>query len=144
MATPGQIAEVARHFVVCAIWADCEEGTHPRATHRTDAAAFAICKRFIDANHDLFNAAMLRCEVGYGSHPDAGSAEAAFGHDLWLSLSGHGAGFFDRTELQAEGLGDALQDACRKQAEPEHWQRGGWFYIAPHMYSMADFPRVSP
>jgi len=43
---------------------------------RTHARAFDICKMFIDRNHDLFNAAMARVCAGYGSHPDAGSAEA--------------------------------------------------------------------
>lgn len=35
------------------------------------------------------------------------------GHDYWLTRNGHGAGFWDRTELDAEGLGDRLTEACQ-------------------------------
>lgn len=34
------------------------------------------------------------------------------GHDFWLSRNGHGAGFFDRRELEADDLGDRLQASC--------------------------------
>ena len=130
MPTPGQIAEVAKHYVIAMIWADCPEGTHPRATHRTHAEAFNRCKAFIDRHLELFNLAMHCAERGYGAHPDAGSAEAAFGHDLYLSTAGHGAGFFDRTELP-KGLRDALQEAARREPdpEPEFWR--GWVYLRP-------------
>jgi hypothetical protein len=111
MATPGQIQTVAKHFVIAAIWADCEEGTNPRANNKTHRIAFDICKAFIDANNDLFNEAMARADEGYGAHPDAGSAEAAFGHDLWLTSQGHGTGFWDRDELDAGDLGRRLTDA---------------------------------
>ena len=121
---------VARHFVVAALWADCDEGTHPQVPHKTDAKAFTICKSFIDANLALFNEAMGRADDGYGAHPDAGSAEAAFGHDLWLTLLGHGAGFWDRTELDADGLGRRLTDACDVfTPKPYAEQYRGWFYI---------------
>jgi hypothetical protein len=130
MATPGQILEVSKHFLIAAIWADCEEGTHPRATIRTARKAFDVCKAFVDANLELFNAAMNRCEEGYGSHPDAGSAEAAFGHDLWLTLQGHGVGFWDRDELKAASLGDRLTKACNHTPAPSYWQSRGWFYLS--------------
>jgi hypothetical protein len=130
MATPGQIQEVAKHFLIAAIWADCEEGTNPRATIETKRKAFDICKAFIDKNLELFNAAMDRCEDGYGSHPDAGSAEAMFGHDLWLTLKSHGSGFWNRDELEAEGLGDALTEACGHAKAPNYWQSRGWFYMS--------------
>lgn len=132
MATPGQIQKVADHFIVAAIWADAPEGTRPRATTGTQARAFDICKAFIDRNHDLFNRAMERATVGYGAHPDAGSAEAAFGHDLWLTLQGHGAGFWDRTELITDDdLGDKLAQACRAFKTPDFGFYRGWFYLSP-------------
>ena len=85
MATPGQIQTVAKHYLIAALWADCDEGTSPRVPVKTGAIAFRICKAFIDANNDLFNEAMERAADGYGSHPDAGSAEAAFGHQVFTA-----------------------------------------------------------
>lgn len=131
MATDAQIKTVARHYIVAALWADCDEGTHPRAPLKTQADAFTICKAFIDRHHDLFNAAMLRADDGYGAHPDAGSAEAAFGHDLWLTTQSHGCGFWDRKELDADNLGDRLTEACKAFGEPSYEFYRGWFYLQP-------------
>jgi hypothetical protein len=130
MATPKQIATVAHHYIIAALWADCPEGTHPRAPMATRAKAFNICKRFIDENLELFNAAMERAADGYGSHMDAGSAEAAFGHDLWLTTRGLGCGFWDRKELDAADLGERLTEACRAFGEPQPEFYRGWLYLA--------------
>lgn len=82
----------------------CDLGEGVRAVAERDCAAFvAACGSF-------FNAAMSR--TGYGSHPDAGSPEASFGHDFALTRNGHGAGFWDRAELRADGLGDKLSALC--------------------------------
>ena len=129
MATPEQIAEVAKHYLIACIWVDCPEGTHPRAPIATQRAAFDRCKAFIDAHLGLFNLAMDRAEVRYGSHPDAGSAEAAFGHDLYLTTAGHGTGFWDREELDADDLGDRLTDTCRAFGEPCPTFYRGWLYL---------------
>lgn len=132
MPTPGQIQTVAKHFVIAAIWSDAEEGTQPRPNNETHRVAFGICKAFIDANNDLFNEAMERAQAGYGAHPDAGSAEAAFGHDLWLTSQGAGVGFWDRKELEDGDLGDRLTAALKTFQETiniDHEQYRGWFYI---------------
>ena len=129
MATPGQILEVSKHYLTACIWADCPEGTHPRAPTAAQRAAFDTCKRFIDAHLDLFNDAMARADAGYGSHPDAGSAEAAFGHDLYLTTAGHGTGFWDRSELDAADLGERLTAACEEFPAPEPTFYRGWLYL---------------
>jgi hypothetical protein len=36
------------------------------------------------------------------------------GHDFWLNRNGHGTGFWDRKELEADGLGERLSDACKR------------------------------
>jgi hypothetical protein len=41
---------------------------------------------------------------------ERGYDRAYAGHDFWLTRNGHGAGFWDRTELDADGLGDALTE----------------------------------
>ncbi len=84
----------------------------------------------------------LPCDVGYADlHPDSLAAirafcvdwqakaaallvraydrpdydETAAGRDLWFSSQGHGVGFWDRTPLDADGLGDALHDLAKHQ-----------------------------
>ena len=118
---------VARHYLVACVWADCPEGTHPRPSKQAQVSALATVKAFIDSYLDLYWQAMA-CP-GYGSHPDAGSPEAAFGHDLYLSTSGHGCGFFDRTELP-ETLRNALQAAARKSRHPDPWFWRGWLHLS--------------
>lgn len=127
--TPGQIQEVAKHYIIAALWADSPEGTNPRPTIKAQREAFDLCKQFIDRNLPLFNQAMACAQQGYGVHPDAGSAEAAFGHDLWLTTRGHGTGFWDRPELAAAGLGAALTAACREAGEPAYEFYRGWFHL---------------
>jgi hypothetical protein len=129
MSTPEQIATVAKHYIIAALWADCEEGTHPRATKKTEQAARDLCAEFIAKNETLFGLAMERGAVGYGSHPDAGSPEAAFGHDLWLTTRGHGCGFWDCKELDAEDLGAKLLAACDEFGEPSFEFYRGWMHL---------------
>ena len=99
---------IARHFCIAAIWADAPEGTHPRETRAALKWARDFAERFITAHPELCAAAMA-CE-GYGAHPDAGSPDAAFGHDLYLTCAGHGVGFWSR-DLGA--VGDTLSTAAR-------------------------------
>ncbi|UUW39856.1 hypothetical protein VP14_169 [Vibrio phage VPMCC14] len=35
-----------------------------------------------------------------------------FGHDFWLTCKGHGAGFWDRKELEYQNLGNQLTKVC--------------------------------
>ena len=74
---------------------------------------------------------MLAAE-GYGSHPDAGSSAAAFGHDLYLTARGHGAGFWDREELKDDDLGERISEPLRRDfrrwyIEPQFEK--GWVYL---------------
>lgn len=124
-----QLDIVAKHYLIAAIWADAPEGTSPRVTKASREAAEQHCFNFIGDNLALFEEAMARYDGGYGIHPDAGSAEAAFGHDLWLTKCGHGAGFWDRKELREKDLGDRLAKACRGK-EPNYWFAHGWFHLA--------------
>lgn len=50
------------------------------------------------------------------------------GHDWWLSRGGHGAGFWDRAELEAGNLGDALHAMCG-HADASACRDGGTFYV---------------
>lgn len=132
MATDRQIDVMARHYIIAAIWADCEEGTSPRATKAAIAAAKKECATFCQRAGDLIERAAARHADGYGTHPDCGSVEpayAAMGHDLWLTRQHHGVGFWDRTELDADGLGDQLTEVCHRMGEPNYEFYRGWLYL---------------
>lgn len=128
--TPAQV--MADHYLIAAIWADCPEGTQPRATTQARRVALETCEAFLTQAGSLITAAIVA--PGYGSHPDCGTehpAHAALGHDLWLTSQGHGAGFWDRAELRAEGLGDALTRVAEGfRAEPQFYR--GWLYLHRH------------
>lgn len=63
------------------------------------------CRDFIAKASALLQRATDR--VGY--------TWARAGHDLWLSRNGHGAGYWDRTELYEGGLGEALHRLCARK-----------------------------
>ncbi len=54
--------------------------------------------------------------------------EAQAGRDLWFTYNGHGVGYWDRKELEADGLGDALTKRCgRGECHPffgDHVEHG--------------------
>lgn len=129
-----QVDIVTQHYIIAALWADCEEGTHPRCPKAEEQAARKVCEAFMrqcEAAGGLFSRAMERFDFGYGTHPDAGSAEAAFGHDFWLTRQGHGVGFWDRDALKVgePELGDLLTAEAHKVGECYHEQYRGWFYF---------------
>lgn len=58
-----------------------------------------------------------------------GYSEERAGHDYWLTRNGHGAGFWDRSELDEGSLGDKLSDACRYQPVSLYKGDDGYLYI---------------
>lgn len=136
--TTDQICTVAKHYITAALWADAPENTHPKVTMKARAKAYEDCAAFIAECGPLFTQAM-QCE-GYGAHPDAGSPEAAFGHDFWLTRQGHGVGFWCRDELKGDDnpeLGDQLSSLCGwsngnrtkfPEANIEFYR--GWMYLS--------------
>lgn len=134
--TEQQIDTIVKHFIIAAIWADCPEGTRPRETKAAIQGARNFVTRFVTRHVGLTQAA-LACD-GYGSHPDAGSPEASFGHDLYLTSAGHGAGFNDRTEL---GIwGEKLSDVIRAEWREWHCEvtfYRGWLYLEGSSFKAA-------
>ena len=63
-----------------------------------------------------------------------------FGHDLALSRNGHGAGFFDRRELERNAypdglrkpaeLGEALQEIASSMGERDIYPARGWIHCS--------------
>lgn len=122
------IDTTVKHFLIAAIWADCPEGTSPRATKQAEKHAKEFVERFVSTYPYKVSKALSM--PGYGSHPDAGSPEAAFGHDLYLTCAGHGAGFQDREELKE--WGDMLHRVIRESWRTWHIEAQfyrGWLYF---------------
>ena len=85
------------------------DGTLPGDVGYTDLHADSLAK--IRAFCEAFqrdNAALLAQAY---ERPDYDETQA--GRDLWFTSQGHGVGFWDRGQLDAEGLGDKLSDAAR-------------------------------
>lgn len=93
---------VGRAFADCAVWADCEEGTSPRVTDQLQGVGMSLAVWLAQAEPAAVAAAIERRGL------------ADFGHDLFLTAAGHGAGFWDRQELKMDGVGDTLTDALRR------------------------------
>jgi hypothetical protein len=50
-----------------------------------------------------------------------GYTAARAGHDFWLTRNGHGAGFWDRSELEAGKLGDALSEVAKRYSQADSY-----------------------
>lgn len=108
-----QLSEFAQGYIQAMFWTseargvsteewqadeDHDEGSIPGDVGFADLAPNALAAILTDcADFERDNAAMLAdaLERGYG-------AERA-GHDFWLTRNHHGAGFWDREELEPEG-----------------------------------------
>ena len=77
-------------YLDCAQWADKPEGSNARFTKSAIDAARHDCTEFLLACGPLADQAI----DAYGA--------SRFGHDFWLTRCGHGAGYWDRDELQIE------------------------------------------
>lgn len=122
MVTKAQIETITKHYLISLLWTmpgddECENpgddvdlSDLPEETiehSRQDVI------EFVNACGALFDQAMECYDEGYGQHQDAGSAEAAFGHDFTLTRNHHGVGFWDRdSEGLPRVLGDALTKVC--------------------------------
>lgn len=115
---PSSMREFLGGYIQCMLWAETDE-SDPQGGEPLDlnydaedilpasrAAITSDCAEFVQSHlTDLTTAAE---SVGY--------SWARAGHDFWLSRNGHGAGYFDRSELTVE-LRDRLQDAARNAGE---------------------------
>jgi len=125
---------IVKHFLIAAIWADAPEGTNPRVTKEARDWATSFVQNFIGSY--TYTVREVLGMPGYGNHPDIGSPEAAFGHDLYLTCAGHGVGFQDRKELDQGHdrlhLGEYLYNEIRQShqewhIEPQFYR--GWMYL---------------
>lgn len=117
--TDKQMDEIVRGYIVAGLWTTTDDetlgGEHLDSEYdasdvnQTSMQTIReLCKRFIDANED--DVVAYLAEQDHVRHQGQGTASDYFGHDLWLSSNGHGAGFFDRDLGE---LGDRLQKAAQ-------------------------------
>jgi len=69
----------------------------------------ADAQKFQHDNAKLLNKAYELYHVTDGSNP-----QSYAGHDFWLTRTGHGTGFWDRDELEANNIGEKLTKASEK------------------------------
>jgi hypothetical protein len=118
------LSEMLGGYLLAAKFTDCGEPGEPDhgATYSAAAIlrAMADCARFL---HLAGPGLLLAYATANEAPDDSGEGDARrLGHDLWLTRNGHGAGFWDRDELQTEGvyqgkawtLGDCLSDIARQ------------------------------
>lgn len=129
-----QVQIAAKHFVIAAEWADKPENTHPRIAASARATAEKLVRDFNAAHPALCERVVTTKGYGDSFAQDFGGQRrsewpyAAFGHDLYLTIAGHGTGFWDRECLDA--LGDEITAACQDIAyhvEVDFFR--GWMYI---------------
>jgi hypothetical protein len=88
----------------------------------------AFCGKWKAENAEMLAAAVMR--DGY----DWSRA----GNDFWYTSQGHGVGYWDRSELDAGGLGDALSDAARhREIHPffgNHIEHGNAPFVHVDLY----------
>ena len=123
MATNEQIKTITDHYLLALLWTmpgddenenpgdslsiHCDLGEGVREQAESDVRAF------VEKCGLLFDQTMACFDDGYGQHPDAGSAEAAFGQDFALTRNGHGVGFWDREDQGLPNeMGEALTELC--------------------------------
>ena len=115
--------DFTRAYIEAALWSSTETGEENPITdehtvydlaRETLESMAADCARFQRENEALLDIAhdRYRPRDGYKG-PDLS------GHDFWLTRCGHGVGFWDRDELNADGIGAALTKAS--EAYGERW-----------------------
>jgi hypothetical protein len=125
-----------RHYIIAALWStmdDYEEYFYNGCTiddisEECLAIMKADCEKFQQDNKELL-AQAYECYKAAGSagyHYDNGTPEACAAHDFWLTRNRHGAGFWDRRELQYSAedqsyisIGEMLTEASHKFREVE-------------------------
>lgn len=93
--------QIRSHFLAAALWT---AGLDDKSIHEFHQSAVTKTDQIIE---DFLSKVPEKALKDYFDE----YKEEQFGHDLLLSLQGHGAGFFDRTI--ADGSENILQDICR-------------------------------
>lgn len=109
---------VAGGLLAAVIFAEAPEGTRPRITKAARHGAVRFARKFLQELGQDNLEAYLRVH-----------SLVSLGQDLWFTHQGHGTGFWDRCELEAD-LRNALLAAVKKMPVliPEFYR--GWLYLS--------------
>lgn len=112
------LERMVQGYIDCAEWADCgpDDETHAKAWSDELADRMrADCEKFVALCNEQLPALLDDlAELA----PDY--SDERFGHDLWLTRNGHGAGYWDRKELDlvpdgsCYSLGDNLSNVAKR------------------------------
>lgn len=110
------IEDMVDGYLQCMLWAENDESTPDggialdqtysvrEISDRSWADAYADCAEFVSLNYDLVHKV-------WQSEEGRNYVASHFGHDFWLTRTGHGAGFWSRD--LGDGAGDLLTEACK-------------------------------
>jgi hypothetical protein len=97
-----EVDDFTAGYIEAIYFTETGDGDQPsrEAEFSADALAVAIeeCNTFRSRSKALLEAAYAR----------EGYSEVQAGRDFWFTRNGHGVGYWDRSELDADGLGDKL------------------------------------
>ena len=104
-------------YLDCILWSECDTDEIPLQDNydRNDFSdkalldAYGICHAFRCIVGQFTIDQFLSFREGEGVK---GIDESYIGHDIWLTRSGHGCGFWSRGEVE-EGLRDRLDEAAK-------------------------------
>lgn len=100
---------MADHYIIAALWTCTTDNDTPFENLYNLSQIDAESRlRVVNDCHSFIDKAL--------EHLENWSAEQA-GHDFYLSRNGHGAGFFDRSEIANKETCNALQNICRQYGE---------------------------
>lgn len=113
-------AESVREFEAMAASGDEPDGSFPKNSTAEDIAPHTLARIVADCKTFQDRAGAILAEVY--ARQNGYDAERA-GHDFWLTRNAHGAGFWDREELEPEG--DEYESLTRAmgQTDGAEWDR---------------------
>lgn len=111
-------ATFIRHYIVAALWSSTNEGEQATSENLDgqydgDDIAMATYMAMVEDCANFIGKMIENLSQEELAEIDAEQC----GHDFWLTRNGHGTGFWDRKELEANGLGDRLTELAKQFGE---------------------------
>lgn len=94
--SPETIDLITRHYLVCALWSSVDDEGAPLDDGRDLDDISQETKAHAREDVCDFLGLLEREGVEWSAH----WSPEQFGHDLWLTRNGHGAGFWDRASIK--------------------------------------------
>lgn len=104
------LTNFAKGYVLAIYFTDTGDNEQPGSEALMDAASLADC---VEDCAEFQRVAAAELAEAY----ERDYSEERAGHDFWLTRNHHGAGYWDRDELEAGGLGDKLTTLAQAMGE---------------------------